>query len=434
MKKLITIITLVALMLITARWYFYPDLYELNLKIAKYTELNINKNSGWKVQVLKVLDLARVILPEYQPVHIQRDDSALGYESALFSNHRQEEEWRFIFEFSNNSDQNSIIIENMTDFKNAVKTVTPGSTIYLAAGQYFIKDTLDLEVAGTESKPIRLQSLNPQQPAELIINTQEGLLLKSPYWTISNLIFSGDCEFDDYCEHAIHLAGNAKYTVIKDNRFKNFNAHIKANGNYRGQFPDFVLIENNNFVNEWVRETKNPVTPIDVVGGSNWIIKQNFIADFAKQNKSRMSVSYGAFLKGAGRSSLFEDNFIACSWRLEYQSALDIRVGVSLGGGGTDKRFCRDETCEFEYAEGKINNNTILNCSDVGIYLNKAMQSVISGNLLLSTLGIDARFPSTTAEISGNSLDGRIKSRDEASAILIDNQILTSKIDSLDAN
>lgn len=433
-KKIILLILLLCLSVLLARWYFYTDLYELNIKAAKYTELNINKNKGWKVSLLKLIDVSRAVLPEYQPVHMERLDTSIGYKNKFLD--KQKEDWRFIFDFSNQNEvnQNSIIVETKQALQQAISDVKPGTVIYMAPGRYLINKTVKLDQAGFENAPIELKSLNEEEPAELVVVTQEGFVLTAPYWIFSNLRFRGDCEFDTHCEHALHLAGNAKYAVIRNSEFKNFNAHIKANGNYSGQFPDFVLVENNNFTNEWVRETKNPVTPIDVVGGSNWIVKQNFIADFARKNKSKMSVSYGAFFKGAGENSLFEENLVACSWKLDYQSALDVRIGLSIGGGGSGKRFCRDKNCNFEYKDGKIHNNTILNCSDVGIYLNKAKQSQVYNNLLLSTLGIDARFPSTSADISNNSLNGRIKSRDNASTVLVDNHILSYEFHSLNAN
>lgn len=433
MKKIITFLLIIILGLIFLRWYFYADLYELNLKVAKYAELNINKNRGWKVYVLKAVDAGRIILPGYKAVEVLRDNSSLGYDSKYSES--DDDDWHFVFAFANeSSNRPSVIVENIDELKTAIGAVQPGSVIYLAPGQYILNSTIRLNIAGIENAPIELKSLNEDTPAELKIITQEGFVLNAPYWIFSGLSFNGDCEFDSHCEHALHLSGNAKYTVIRNNEFKNFNAHIKANGNYSGQFPDFVLVENNNFINDWVRETKNPVTPIDVVGGNNWVVKQNFIADFAKKNKSKMSVSYGAFFKGAGENSIFDENLVACSWKLPYQSALDIRIGLSLGGGGSDKPFCRDKSCDFEYQGGKIHNNTILNCSDVGIYLNKAKQSKVYNNLLLSTLGIDARFASTSAEITNNSLSGRIKRRDNASVLLLDNHILSNKLHSLNAN
>jgi hypothetical protein len=57
-----------------------------------------------------------------------------------------------------------------------------------------------------------------------------------------------------------------------------------------------------------------------------------------------------------------------------------------------------------------------LDCpNDVGIYLNKAADTLIHNNLVLNTRGIDVRFPETDAMIANNVIDGRILRRDGGS-------------------
>jgi parallel beta-helix repeat protein len=90
-------------------------------------------------------------------------------------------------------------------------------------------------------------------------------------------------------------------------------------------------------------------------------------------------------------------------------------VGLSLGGGGTDKGSCRDRRCITEHNLGTIADNTIAHCNDFGIYINSASQSTVRNNTLTNTYGIDVRFATASAFIQGNTLDGTIRARDGAS-------------------
>ncbi|WP_139058806.1 hypothetical protein [Thiorhodococcus drewsii] len=125
-------------------------------------------------------------------------------------------------------------------------------------------------------------------------------------------------------------------------------------------------------------------------------------------------MSYGAFMKGNSRGGVFERNLFVCQWKIP--SAGDVRIGLSLGGGGTGKRFCRHQSCETEHRQGIIRNNIIARCpSDVGIYLNRAAETQVYRNLLIANWGIDIRFPGSSAVIQDNVMDGSIRNRNGGS-------------------
>jgi hypothetical protein len=172
-------------------------------------------------------------------------------------------------------------------------------------------------------------------------------------------------------------------------------------------FPDDVLLEGNAFYNDTPRPTKGSVTLLDIVGGKRWIVRDNLIADFAKNGGD--FVSYAAFFKGNSRDGLFEGNLVIC----ELRHHGGVRVGLSLGGGGTGKKFCENQDCRFEHTSGTIQNNIIMHCpQDVGIYLNKARDTHVYHNTLYNTHGVDVRFNETNADIRNNVISGRIKARD----------------------
>ena len=201
---------------------------------------------------------------------------------------------------------------------------------------------------------------------------------------------------------------------------------IKGNGKTYGSgkknYPDNALIENNSFYNIAVRRTSRPVTFIDVVGPDNWIIRGNFIADFQKGEGD--TISYGAFVKGNASGTIFENNLVIG----EYRHTGGVRVGLSLGGGGTGRPFFRDGKVRFEHTNGIIRNNVIMYCKDVGIYLNKAANTSVIHNLLYKTMGIDVRFPESTAIIKNNLLNGRISDRDGGTSTRSRNIILRNRL------
>ena len=79
----------------------------------------------------------------------------------------------------------------------------------------------------------------------------------------------------------------------------------------RRVYPSDVLIVNNRIYNRRARDTGNPVTAIDVVGGDRWTLRGNYIADIGGVSPSK--VSYQAFLKGNGSGGLIERNLVVCS-------------------------------------------------------------------------------------------------------------------------
>jgi len=379
------------------------EAYELGLKANKYVELNLNKNWGIRKKALEFSTLLLSYYPHPEYVKYGKPDKEVGIES------------RYSPKLSSITAYSNIIAINTTkQLIGAFRKAKAGDVILLSAGTYHMQGKrFKLKNSGTAERPILLMA---ESFGEVILkmDSLEGLYLDQANWSISNLIFEGVCKSHSKCEHAIHLSGDADNVEISHNRFINFNAHIKSNGkNY--YFPDHVRISGNDFYNNSARNTTNSVTPIDVVGGDDWVIENNFIADFALKKQGKFTVAYGAFLKGGGKRGKFVNNVVNCAWKLPHQSYLDIRIGLSLGGGGTNGKFCPEKKCDFEHSQGIIENNLILNCrNDVGIYLNKAQDSLVKQNTLLNTLGIDARFSASTVMIEDNQFHGRIKTRNGA--------------------
>ena len=296
------------------------------------------------------------------------------------------------------------------DFDKFLKDAKPGDVFAVYPGLYHLPRTTMLAANGTQSAPI---TIRPSTAGKVTIEISRsiGFKITGSHWNIEGLEFVGVCENDSNCEHAVQIVGNADHLTLKNNRFIDFNAAIKGNGYIKDEvqeFPDYVTIEDNYIYNRRPRQTGNPVTPIDVVGGKYWEIKHNFIADFAKAIGDK--ISYAAFLKGNSDHGLFERNLVICEWR----TSGGVRLGLSFGGGGTkNPKFCQGRSCTIQHYKGVMRSNIILNCpSDVGIYLNSAANTELINNTILNTAGVDVRFSGSFATLANNIIEGRVKERD----------------------
>lgn len=321
----------------------------------------------------------------------------------------------------NFAEASEIPVGNVTELLTAINQASPGDRIVLSPGDYYFDSTgISVNRSGTASNPITVTAESPGC-TRILFSTPgsytEGFKVSAPYWTFQDLVIEGVCSTDSQCEHAFHVVGSADFFVLRHSILRNFNAHIKGNGEDSGsgmEWPDDVLIEANEFYNTSIRDTGNPVTPIDVVGGRRWTIRENFIHDAGKRQSD--GVSYQAFLKGNSRSGLFERNIVACEY-LHSAEGTQARVGLSFGGGGSSPDIiCENSNCSIEHQYGMMRNNLIINCNDVGIYLNEASNCAIHHNTLYNNVGIDVRFSPSVVDLRNNLLTGRIRERDGGNA------------------
>lgn len=309
-----------------------------------------------------------------------------------------------------------IQISNVEEFTNAIKNAGPGDTLVLAKGSYSIPSNLSCTKNGTATQPI---TITAAKLGDVVLNFDavEGFKVSGSHWIFEKLEMHGVCENDSKCEHVFHITSGAHHTIIRENILEGFNAHIKGNGDGDPRvYPNDVRIENNEFFSKAPRQTSNPVTPIDVVGGKRWIIGHNYIHDFEKAQGNK--ISYAAFLKGNSSDGIFSHNLIVC----ESLHKGGVRLGLSFGGGGTGGKYCEEGSCRTEHRNGKMFNNIIVNCpADVGIYINKGENIQIYNNTLFNTKGIDVRFDSSKVDLRNNLLDGKIRKRNGGKATLSHN-------------
>lgn len=298
-------------------------------------------------------------------------------------------------------------VHDVAGLRAAMLRASPGEVIELAPGRYVVESAaLVAARPGRAGEPVTVQS-RLAGSAVIEVRTAIGVAVTAPYWTFQHLTITGACVVQGHCEHAFHVSGKASHFVARHNRLVDFNAHIKINGQ-RGEFPDDGVLFANHLTNTAPRRTASPVTPVDLVAASGWLVDANTITDFIKDGGDR--ISYGAFAKGAGAGNRFTRNTVVCEHALHGMPGQ--RVGLSLGGGGTGGPYCRDGRCIVEQDRGVLSRNLVAACSDDGIYLNGAAHSEVTANTLIDTGGITVRFANSSADVSENVVDGLVRSRD----------------------
>lgn len=298
-----------------------------------------------------------------------------------------------------------LAVMSVDEARHAFARALAGDTIVFAPGVYRVRK-LEARRPGVKGAPIVVRAAQPGS-VTIEIEGAEGFLVAAPYWRFENLVIRGVCMPQEGCEHAFHVTGRGQGFAAVNNTISDFNAHFKINGDRNG-FPDDGLIAKNTLRNSTVRRTRKPVTPIDLVAASGWAVRGNLVTDFVKAGGD--GVSYGAFAKGAARGTVFEGNVVVCEHLLRGHPGQ--RVGLSFGGGGTGKPYCRDGRCDAEHEGGTMRANLVAACSDAGIYVNRGAGSRILDNTLLDTAGVQVRFPESSARLDGNLVDGGLVARD----------------------
>ncbi|MDP2004464.1 MAG: hypothetical protein Q8K45_02205 [Rubrivivax sp.] len=294
-------------------------------------------------------------------------------------------------------------LANTTALAEAMAAAKAGDVLELLPGSYRIGQQLDTGHGGRADAPIVVRAVIPGT-VELLVDTVQAIVVSRPYWLFENLTLRGVCVDHGACEHAFHIVGDAKGTVVRNNLLRDFNAHIKVNGE-GGRWPDHGLLQFNTFTNSGPRQTDKPVTLVDIVGVNGWQLLDNRIENFVKAGGNQ--TSFGAFLKGAGRQGRMERNLVVCTPQGVAQPGL--RVGLSIGGGGTGTAFCRDGACRAEHFDALVANNIVAHCNDAGIDVYRSQGTVLSFNTLVNTAGVLVRGDDSQARVQANVIEGRLR-------------------------
>ena len=307
-----------------------------------------------------------------------------------------------------------VLVQSAAELDQAVADADAGTVIDVMPGQYRVTRSLWTKRGGLARNPITVRAGRPGL-VRLDFAVQQGFVVAHPHWHFENLQIRGVCSDHSTCEHAFHIVGNGHHAVIRNNHLSNFNAHVKVNGE-DGRFPDDGLLQFNTLDNDAVRQTGNPVSPVDIVAASRWRVLDNRVSNFVRTNRHP---TYGIFMKGAGEGGRIERNLVLCT--TSDLSRMGTRIGISLGGGGTSPSACRDKVCRFEHAAGRVSNNVVAFCNESGVDVNRSIGADVQHNTLINTAGISVRGAPAVTSLRANVSDGRILVRRESTAFQLEN-------------
>jgi hypothetical protein len=303
----------------------------------------------------------------------------------------------------------TMAVDTPQAIREALLKADAGTQILVAPGLYLFRQKLRLGHDGRPDAPIALRAAQPGT-VWFEFAQVEGILVDRPHWVFENLHIRGTCERHDDCEHAFHVVGRGSDVLIRNNHLSDFNAHVKVNG-VDGQWPDRGRLVHNTLTNQTPRQTTKPVTPLDLVGASDWRVTDNHVTHFVKAWGNR--VAFGLFMKGAGSGGRIERNLVVCTPGGISQPG--VRVGISFGGGGTDTLACRADGCrQYEHRDGGAINNIVAHCNDVGLDVNRSVGILLAHNTLINTAGVSLRGGLSQARVVHNLLEGRAAARDGA--------------------
>ena len=296
-------------------------------------------------------------------------------------------------------------VDSPQAIREALLQALPGTQIVVAPGLYPFDQVLTLGHDGRDAAPIALRAERPGS-VRFEFAQIDGIRVDRPHWVFENLDIRGACARHDDCEHAFHVVGRARHTLLRNNRLSDFNAPVKVNGR-DGEWPDAGTLAWSTLSNQGPRQTARPVVMFDLVGAHGWQVHDNWVSGFVKTGGNR--VAYGLFAKGASEGIRIERNLLVCTPTGISQPGE--RVGVSLGGA-SDPAVCRDGNCSaYEHRGGLAANNVIAHCNDAGLDVNRGRSVRLAHNTLINTAGITVRAGSR-ARVVNNLVEGGVWRRD----------------------
>jgi hypothetical protein len=312
-------------------------------------------------------------------------------------------------------------VSTEAQLQSAVKTLTSGTTIVIAAGTY--KLTATLYVKGTLSNVVIRGASNNRNDVVLVglgMNAASGNV---PFgiWTGGNIsgVTIANLTIRDVHEHAIIINPRTVGARIYNVRMLDIgDQFVKGNPDPDGVGPSSGVVEYS--VMEYTTEAPDTYTNgVDVHGGRDWVIRGNL---FKNITSSAGLAGPAVLMWNRSANTLTEAN-----------TFLNCERGIAYG--------LLDRATGFEHEGGIIRNNMIhrsaTQAGDVGIIVSDAPNTQILNNTVFLSgtyaTPIEYRFTTTTGTmLINNLLSGSIGARNGATGTARNN--LTGATSSLFVN
>ncbi|GAB3676050.1 right-handed parallel beta-helix repeat-containing protein [Salinisphaera aquimarina] len=303
----------------------------------------------------------------------------------------------------------TVQVNSIPALRDAIEAApATGAIIVLAPGDYHqvrqivIRDRDHLTITGATTDfhdtVISGPGINDHRVrSNIVVDHSKDVTLRN--MTLENSAYHG-VQIDYDSDH--FTANNLK---TWDNGESGFKVTSPSHAHGDDSYSDYGTIENC-LIGFTSTGQRGVVEGIDIVGAVAWDIRNNRLEHIRKANGR---AAYAIFAKGNSQDVVIENNVVRNS-----------SVGLSFGGGGTGAKFFRNGDTRYETRRGVIRNNLVYGTDDVGIYLNKARDFEVYGNIVIDTGkdtgSITARYPESRGHIRDNRVSARILLRDGAHA------------------
>lgn len=329
--------------------------------------------------------------------------------------------------------ENIIEVSPGDDIREIVLNANEGSTILFNSGHYKIPQTIYVNQSNItliskarHRDSVVLDGNMGGSPLDASNFTNEVLALRGSNATIAHL---------SIC-HARHHGIHAYPSSSASDKVRNIHLYdlhvfdcgqqlikVNSNGNTNNlQWVDEGLLECSLIEfqdNSVMQEEPNYFYTggIDVHGGENWIIRQNWFKNIERESKL---MEHAVHFWNKSRGTLVENNYFINTYRA-------VGFGMKTEENGTIERHYPDglgDTPYFDHIGGIVRNNVIYNEEGIhlesGVELSNVHDVKVYNNTVISAetpfSSIEYRWPNTTVDLKNNICSHSIKERNSASA------------------
>jgi hypothetical protein len=256
----------------------------------------------------------------------------------------------------------------------AIANASAGDVITVCPGTFDFNQLISVQNDGAASARIFLRA-DALGTVTFNLTHIENFKISGKFWIFENIVFFGDCNTGDACEHAFHIVGDADDVIFRGNEIVNFASHVKLNGEVVGTGPAKMFPDRTMFINNFWHNTKYvtnnaPHNILNLDGGKDHVVRGNTFADYSAPASLPKSAS-AVYPKASALRILIEQNLIVCERvRTSGETTRGIQLGdgapASICDGDSDQDGLGDCDQNGQSQEAIVRNNIIMNCDNGG--------------------------------------------------------------------
>jgi hypothetical protein len=306
------------------------------------------------------------------------------------------------------------------DFRTAMQSLHAGDTLILDTGTYNLTSYFELDLFGTASQPIIIESAAGQHPVVSYVGTSQNIINinNSTFLTLDDIEFTGGSRglrFDGGSDITVQnciVHGTGANAIAANDTGQNYarfsfihneiyNTGVTGEGFYLGCNGDACRIHDSLIANNYIHDLQG-TDPL--YQGDGIEIKKGSYANVVRDNVIRDTNYPGITMydvNGNGAPNIIERNIIWNSNDSGIQITADAIVRNNIVLGAANNAFFSNNIDGGSAANLTIVNNTFLMPGGDGIRLNSVTGTVtIANNAIYSPTGYAIRASGTLTGVN----------------------------------